>query len=129
MAAIINKINAKNAPESAGGYSQAIEVTNSSRRLYISGQIPVDQNGVLPETFPEQAENAWSNVKAQLNAANMAIENLVKVTIFLSDRKYNQQNRDARAVALDGIRPALTVIITDIFDESWLLEIEAVAED
>ena len=128
MAAIIKPINAKNAPESAGGYSQAIDVTNSSRKLYISGQIPVDQNGVLPETFAEQAKNAWSNVKAQLNAANMTIENLVKITIFLSDRKYNQANRDARAAALDGVRPALTVIITGIFDESWLLEIEAVAE-
>ncbi len=128
MAAIIKPINAKNAPESAGGYSQAIDVTNSSRKLYISGQIPVDQNGVLPETFAEQAKNAWSNVKAQLNAANMTIENLVKITIFLSDRKYNQANRDARAAALDGVRPALTVIITGIFDESWLLDIEAVAE-
>ena len=128
MAVIIKPINAKNAPETAGGYSQAIDVTNSSRRLYISGQIPVDQNGNLPESFAEQAGNAWSNVKAQLNAANMTIENLVKITIFLADRKYNQENRDARAAALNGIRPALTVVITDIFDESWLLEIEGVAE-
>jgi 2-iminobutanoate/2-iminopropanoate deaminase len=30
---------------------------------------------------------------------------------------------------LGGLSPALTVIIADIFDESWLLEIEAVAMD
>jgi len=128
MAIEIKPVNSNMAPASAGGYSQAIEVSGSTRTLYISGQIPVDQNGNLPETFAEQAECAWSNVKAQLNAANMTIENLVKITIFLSDRKYNQANRDARAAALDGIRPALTVVIADIFDEKWLLEIEGVAE-
>jgi enamine deaminase RidA (YjgF/YER057c/UK114 family) len=58
----------------------------------------------------------------------MTVENLVKVTIFLSDRRYALENRQARQAALGDHAPALTVIIAGIFDESWLLEIEAVAE-
>jgi 2-iminobutanoate/2-iminopropanoate deaminase len=58
----------------------------------------------------------------------MKIENLAKVTIFLSDRKFSVENREARQVALGSHAPALTVIITGIFDDAWLLEIEAIAE-
>jgi 2-iminobutanoate/2-iminopropanoate deaminase len=52
----------------------------------------------------------------------------VKVTIFLSDRKYALENRQARQDALGSHAPALTVVIAGIFDEAWLLEIEAIAE-
>ena len=57
----------------------------------------------------------------------MSLDNLVKVTTFLSDRSYALENREVRVRRLAGRQPALTVIITGIFDESWLVEIEAVA--
>jgi len=121
-------INAKNAPASMSNYSQAIEVSGTTRRLYVSGQIPMTKEGNLPNSFKDQAALVWQNVIAQLNAADMGVKNLVKVTIFLSDRKYNLENREARQLALGNCAPALTVIITGIFDEAWLLEIEAIAE-
>ena len=122
-------INAETAPEAAGGYSQAVEVNATSRRLYISGQIPVTRDGDVPKSFKEQAAVVWQNVLAQLNAADMTVEHLVKVTTFLADRKHNLENREARQNALGSCAPALTVIITGIFDEKWLLEIEAIAEN
>lgn len=122
------RVNADAAPAPVGGYSQAVAVSHATRRLYISGQIPEAKDGTIPATFADQANLAWSNVLAQLKMAGMAIENLVKVTIFLSDRKYALENRTARQDALGSHSPALTVIITGIFDEAWLLEIEAIAE-
>ena len=124
----IRSINAPSSPEAVGGYSQALESSGVTRRLYISGQIPVTRNGHLPSTFKDQAQLVWANIAAQLDAADMKVGNLVKVTIFLSDRKYAVENREARQAALGGHAPALTVIITGIFDEAWLLEIEAIAE-
>jgi len=121
-------INAENAPAATGGYSQAVEVSAATRRLYISGQVPVTPQGIVPDTFSAQADATWQNVVAQLHAADMDVEDLVKVTIFLSDRKYSLENRDARQKALGPCVPALTVIITGIFDEQWLLEIDAIAE-
>lgn len=59
----------------------------------------------------------------------MTMHNLVKVTTFLSSREYAVANRVARQSALGDHTPALTVIITGIFDEQWLLEIEAIAAD
>jgi len=96
------EINSDNAPVVAGGYAQAREVTDSNRTLYISGQIPVTADGKTPASFEEQAHVAWNNVKAQLSAANMGIENLVKVTIFLADRKYALPNRTSPCLGIGG---------------------------
>ena len=120
-------LNAPDAVQPTGGYPQAVEVVGAKRLLFVSGQIPVRADGTLPKEFKEQAHVAWANVEAQLRAAGMSLDNLAKVTIFLSDRAYNLDNREVRRAVL-GDRPvALTVIITGIFDPAWLLEIEAVA--
>ena len=121
------EINSLEAPSSAGGYAQAIELNNNSRVLYISGQIPEARDGAVPQDFASQCRLAWQNVEAQLPASGMGLDNLVKVTTFLADRKYALENREIRNEILAGRQIALTVVIADIFDESWLLEIEAVA--
>ena len=86
----------------------------------------VATDGTVPESFEDQARLAWANVIAQLRAADMDLDNLVKVTIFLSDRKYIADYRRTRDEALGGRRVGLTTIISGIFDENWLLEIEAI---
>lgn len=95
--------------------------------LFISGQIPESASGEVPPDFKSQARLVWSYLLAQLETAGMSVTNLVKVTTFLSSRAYADENREVRQDALGDHAPALTVIITGIFDEAWLLEIEAVA--
>jgi enamine deaminase RidA (YjgF/YER057c/UK114 family) len=120
-------INAPSAPQPAGGYSQALEVLDPRHFLFVSGQVPETATGVVPPDFKGQARLAWANVGAQLEAAGMSLANLVKVTTFLSSREYGIANREVRKEVLGSHAPALTVVITGIFDEKWLLEIEAVA--
>lgn len=120
-------LNAPDATAPAGTYSQAVDVRNATRTLYVSGQIPVAVDGSVPTAFVDQARLAWANVTAQLRAADMTLDNLIKVTIFLSDRRYIPEYRQVRSEFLGARRPALTCIITGIFDEAWLLEIEAIA--
>lgn len=120
-------INAPEAPDPVGGYAQAMEVTGAKKTLYISGQIPVAVDGSVPEGFKSQCRLAWANLEAQLRTAGMSLDNLVKVTTFLSDRRYGMENRAVRQDVLGDRRPSSTVVITGIFDEAWLLEIEAIA--
>ena len=112
---------------SPAAYAQAWLVEQPSRILFISGQIPIDANGDAPSNFAAQARLAWRNVEAQLRRAGMNFAHLVKVTIFLSDRRHRAENTRIRVDMLGPARPAITVIMTDIFDESWMLEIEAIA--
>lgn len=125
----LTPFNSTAAPKAAGGYSQAMEIREGRRLLFISGQIPVAADGGMPEDFKSQCRLAWANVLAQLEAAGMSVSSLVKVTTFLSSREYALENREVRQAVLGDHAPALTVIITGIFDEKWLLEIEAFAAE
>lgn len=108
-------------------YAQACEVSDFSRLLFVSGQVPADEEGRVPADYRSQYRLAWANVQAQLEAAGMSFDNLVKVTIFLSDRALIAQSKGLRQEVLGDRSPALTIVIAGIFDEAWLLEIEAVA--
>lgn len=112
-----------------GTYAQAHEVVGARRMLFVSGQVPADENGDVPADFADQCRLAWRNVQAQLAAADMGFEHLAKVTIYLADRRYREQNREVRQQVLGKLRnaPAITVVIAGIYDEAWLLEIEAIA--
>jgi 2-iminobutanoate/2-iminopropanoate deaminase len=123
----IRAINSASVTQPAGGYAQVCEVAGAERFVFVSGQIPQSLDGIVPTSFDEQCRQVWRNIEAQLAAAEMTLGNLVKVTTYLSDRKYNLENRTIRNEVLGGHLPALTVIIADIFDSAWLLEIEAIA--
>jgi len=123
----ITSVNSTAGPDASGGYSQAVIVEGASKFLFVSGQIPESVDGVVPDDFESQCRMVWANVVAQIEAAEMTITNLTKVTIFLSTRKYADINSMVRQEILGEHRPALTVIIAGIFNEKWLLEIEAVA--
>ena len=120
-------INAKNAPAARGGYSQAVKLTDFKTLLFISGQIPVSDDDKMPESFEDQARLVWRNIDAQLKAAGMSKADLVKVTTFLADRHHTMANREIRSEYLGSIAPAMSVVIASIFDEKWLLEVEAIA--
>jgi 2-iminobutanoate/2-iminopropanoate deaminase len=117
-------IVSKDAPSvpSLPSYAQCVEVSHANRFAFVSGQVPVRADGSVPESFEDQARVVWDNVRKQLAACDMTFDNLVKVTVFLS-----ADYRRTRDEALGGRRVGLTTIITGIFDEGWLLEIEAVA--
>jgi enamine deaminase RidA (YjgF/YER057c/UK114 family) len=127
MTATLTPINAPDGANASGGYAQSLLASGAERLLFVSGQIPEDRAGHVPETFDTQAEQVWRNVLAQLRAADMAVSDIVKVTTFLSDRAYRDANSRIRQEVLGDHTPALTVIICDIYDEAWLLEIEVVA--
>lgn len=108
-------------------YAQAHLVEAPTRWLFVSGQIPVDAAEQVPAAFEDQCRLVWRNVETQLKAGGMTLQDLVKVNVFLSDRQYREANYKIRHEVLGGHAPALTIIIADIYDEAWLLEIEAIA--
>ena len=123
----IQSHNAADAPQPTGGYAQVVEVSGATRFAYVSGQVPATRDDAVPESFADQSRLVWRNIEAQLAEVGMTLDNLVKVTTFLSNRKYNLENRAIRNEIMAGRTPAITVIICGIFDEAWLLEIDVVA--
>lgn len=127
MSARLTPRTGEGSPPVQGSYPQAVEVEGATRWLHLSGQIPVRPDGSLPPDFEGQCRQCWANVEAQLRAAGMSLDNLVKVTTYLADRRWALENRAVRLEVLAGRQPALTVLVAGIFDADWLVEIEAVA--
>lgn len=121
--------NPANVHAPSGGYSMGLEISQHRRLLFISGQVPENADGSVPEGFEAQCEQAWSNVIAVLAAAGLGVRHLVKITTFLTDRNQVAANRTIRRKMLAGNEPALTVMIAETIDGKWLLEIEAIAAE
>lgn len=123
----VERIDPESAPPAAGGYTQGLRVTGLTDLLFVSGQVPETPDGDIPDGFEAQCRQAWANVVSVLEAAGLTTNDLLKVTTYLSDRRYAEINSRVRREVLGEHRPALTVVITGIYDERWLLEIEALA--
>ncbi len=88
----LDHISSTQAHDLKSGYAQCVAVSGHARTVYVSGQIPVGSDGTVPNTFVEQAEQAWANVEAQLKAAGLGMNNIVRHTTYLSDRKHRAEN-------------------------------------
>ena len=113
----------------SGGYSMGLELSQHRRLLFISGQVPENPDGSVPEGFEAQCEQSWRNVIAVLTSAGLGVEHLVKINTFLTDKSQVVPNRAIRREMLAGNEPALTVMIAETVDSKWLLEIEAIAAE
>jgi len=120
-------LNAPDAPAPAGTYTQAVEITGATRTLFISGQVGVDTKGNVPEDVAAQARLAWANLQAQLHAAGMNLDNVVKITTILTDLGNMTETRRIRTEVMGDRRPASTLIVAGLANPAWKLEIEAIA--
>ncbi|GIF20791.1 enamine deaminase RidA (YjgF/YER057c/UK114 family) [Actinoplanes tereljensis] len=115
-------------PAPTGNYTHGTLVTGAQRIVFVSGQVPwADSDGKVPDDFDTQCRLVWANIGAVLAEAGLSLGHLAKVTTYLSDRRYRAANSRIRAEVLGDHHPALTIIITGIYAEEWLLEIEAIA--
>lgn len=77
-------IHTDNAPGAIGTYSQAIQTGNL---VFLSGQIPLHPPSmeIVDGDFEARARQVFLNLKAVAEAAGGSLDQIVKVTIFLTD--------------------------------------------
>ena len=77
-------IHSEGAPAAIGTYSQAIK---SGNLLFMSGQIPLDPKTmeIVAGDFEARARQVFDNLKAVAEAAGAELDQVVKLTIFLTD--------------------------------------------
>ena len=110
------------------GYSHAIEIVGAERRLIISGQVGMAVDGTVPETGGGQIDQALANLRAVLEANAMTPENIVKTTVFLTDRSLLGAYRAARTALFAEHAPASTLLfVAGLADPRFVVEIEAEA--
>ncbi len=108
-------------------YVHAMQVTAPTRWLFISGTMGLANDSRAAATLDGQLALIWHNIRRILQEAEMAPDNIVRVTSYLTDAAYAETNQNAREVAL-GHRPvATTAVIVGTLNSDWLVEVEAIA--
>lgn len=116
--------------QDAFGFSQAIETKGHQRVLRCSGQTSVNDNGEPQHAgdITAQIARAVDNLETVLKAADMALPNVVRLTLYTTDIDGVLANfgpLEARLSAA-GIQPAVTLLgVTRLFDPGLMIEIEA----
>ncbi len=124
------QIDPPTVPAAFSRYSQGVAVSAPTRWLHVSGQVGILVDGILPESFEEQARSAWRNLLGVVTAAGMGPSNLVKVTAYITRPADVGRYRTVRDSMLGEVRTASTlVVVAGLADPRWLIEIEGIAAD
>ncbi|MCC7193592.1 MAG: RidA family protein [Phycisphaeraceae bacterium] len=109
------------------GYSHVARTGNT---LYIAGQVALDKNGVLvgKGDIEAQARQVYTNLLAILEEFGGGLQNIAKLTTYLTDRAHLAGFRIVRNQTLkDPFPPNTLVFISGLAQPDYLIEIEAVA--
>lgn len=113
------------------GYTHVVIAAAPARLVYIAGQGGEDITGVLSEDFATQVEQALSNLRAALQAADATLAQVAKVTALIVD--HDQARLAIFSAALrsawgDAPPPACTLVpVPRLALDGMLFEIEATA--
>ncbi|MEM7337667.1 MAG: RidA family protein [Actinomycetota bacterium] len=109
-------------------YAHAVEVPAGARLLFISGLNGYESDGEsMPSDFEGQADLIWGHLETVLANADMSIENLVSLRIYLAHPALDPANVEILKRRLGTHHAARTVICAGMLEPGWLVEIEAVA--
>ena len=115
------------APAPIGPYNQAVLVGNT---LYTSGQIAIHpQSGeLILNTVEAETKQVMENMKAVLEAAEMTFENVIKVSIFISDmNNFSKINTIYGAYFNETTAPARETVQVACLPKNVNVEISAIA--
>jgi enamine deaminase RidA (YjgF/YER057c/UK114 family) len=109
-------------------YAHAVEVPPGARTLYISGLNGYELDGqTMPADFAGQAELVWRHLGSILESARMTYGDLVSLRFFLASAADDPANVEILSAHLGDHIAARTVVVQQLLEPAWLVEIEAVA--
>ena len=98
--------------------------------LFVSGQAAIDNDGVIVGVgdFDTQANRAFENLQRVLRAGGSSLENVVKVTIYLTDMSHFEDIVELRGKWFSPPYPADTIVeVRSLYSPDAMIEIEAIA--
>ena len=118
-----------NSVRSPGGrYSHVGEIGPGGRVFHLAGQTGTAPDGTTPEGIEAQSRQVYQYIASILEECGMGLENLVKVTIYLTDPDNIDSWRAVQKEAFGDITPASTLlVISRLARPEYLVEVEAVA--
>jgi len=125
----MNKLmNPETIPAPIGLYSHAVESPAGARTIQVSGQVGIAADGSVPEDAGEQATLIWTYLVEILKTADMGIEDITKMTAYLTDPADLPKYGPVRNTFLGEHRPASTLVFVSALVKPELkVEVDIVA--
>ena len=121
----LRAIKTAGAPSAIASYSQAIDAHGL---VFVAGQVGIDPaTGELVDGLAAQAERALRNIAAILDAAGLAMADVVKTTCLLASIDDYPAFNDVYARFVGDPPPARAAFAVAALPRGALVEIEAVA--
>lgn len=119
-------VSTNKAPAAIGPYSQAVVAGGF---IFTAGQIPINPaTGKVEETtFKGQVRQVLENLKAVLEAGNSSLENIVKVTVFVSDLSKFSELNEVFNEYFQEKPPARSAVQVSRLPKDVMVEIEGIA--
>lgn len=118
-------IQTSDAPASIGPYSQAIK---SGSLVFLSGQIPLDPEfmELVGSGIEEQTQQVFKNLSAVANAAGGSLNDIVKLTIYLTNLDLFASVNSIMEEHFAEPYPARATIEVSALPKGAIVEIEAI---
>ena len=110
------------------GYSHVAKV---GKTVYIAGQVGLDADGNLvgQGDIEKQTHQVYTNLKAILEEIGGSLDDIVKMTTYLTDRSQLEAFRRVRTNVLrDPFPPNTLLFVNGLAHPDYLVEIEAIAD-
>ncbi|MES9815539.1 MAG: Rid family detoxifying hydrolase [Candidatus Thiodiazotropha sp.] len=118
-------ITTAKAPQAIGPYSQAIATESL---LYTSGQIPLTAAGEkVAGDITIQTEQVFDNLEAILGSSGSALDQVIKVTVFMTDLAEFTAMNEVFARRFGEHRPARSTVQVTALPTNARVEMEAIA--
>lgn len=125
---MVEFLNPRDIHAPIGAYSHTASVTPGAKLVFISGQVGMRPDGSIPTSYAEQAELAFSNLRACLAAHGLGMDAVVKVNSYLLPGLDVKVVREIRQRHFGEHRPTSTLVyVPQLASLDFLLEVEAVA--
>lgn len=122
---MIKRIKTKNAPKAIGVYSQGSIFENL---VFTSGQIAINpiSGNLVTDNFSKEVEQVLENVKSVLQAGGSNLDNIIKLTVFITDMSNFKFVNEVFETFFINEYPARSVVEVSGLPLNVNIEIEAI---
>lgn len=112
----------------ADNAAHGVEIPPGARLLFTNGQVGARPDASVPEDPAEQLEVIFERLRVVLASSGMDFSDVVKFTIYMTDKKIMDDYLRVRARHMKDHNPAATILVVGKFPRPGVeVEIEVVA--